>query len=114
MALKTLNGLNEIGGFKIVRNEFDKMRDEYPINITDRINCISFRIQDGPIKEVGVNGCQVDTIIETAKLMLEGLNKTFTCSENDNAITCLSTAIWWLDCRKKSREARGVEGTSQQ
>ena len=33
------------------------------------------KIQNGPIKENGVNGCQVDTIIEATKAIIEGLNK---------------------------------------
>jgi hypothetical protein len=71
MALRTLEGIEEIGGFKVVRDkpkdmswdDFDKMRDEYPINITQHMNCISFKLQTGPIKEVGANGCQVDTLL---------------------------------------------------
>jgi hypothetical protein len=57
MALETLVGIEEIGGFKIVRakppemswDDFDKTRNEYPINITERMNTISFKIQNGPI-----------------------------------------------------------------
>ena len=121
MALETLQGLNEIGGYKIVRvkppemswDDFDKLRDEFPINITERMNTISFRIQNGPVREHGVNGCQVDTLIETAKLILKGLNAKFPCSQNDNAIAGLNTALYWLAHRKKERELRDVEGTSQ-
>ena len=58
MALETLVGLHEIGGFKIVRvkpaeiswDDFDKIRDEYPINITEKMNTISFKVQNGAIK----------------------------------------------------------------
>lgn len=121
MALETLKGIDEIGGFKIVRDkpkdmswdDFDKMRNEFPINITDRVNCISFRIQNGPIKEHGVNGCQVDTIIETAKTIIEGLNKNFPCRDNVIAIAKLADALHWLKKRTIDREARGVEGTNQ-
>lgn len=120
MALETLNGITEIGGFKVVRDkpegmswdDFDKMRLEYPINITDRVNCISFRIQNGPIKEVGVNGCQVDTIIEAAKLMIEKLNEKYPCSQNDDCIASLDQALEFLAARKANRIVRGVEGTS--
>lgn len=120
MALETLAGLDSIGGFNIVRvkppemswDDFDKLRDEFPINITDRMNTISFRIQNGPIKENGVNGCQVDTLIETAKIMLDGLNKKFPCRENSLAITKLDEALLWLGARKARREAQGIEGTN--
>ena len=62
------------------------------------------------MKEVGINGCQVDTVIETAKLILEGLNKNFPCRENSIAITKLDEAVMWLKKRKADREKRGVEG----
>jgi hypothetical protein len=121
MALDTLEGVTEIGGFKIVRkkpddiswDEFDKLRDEYPINITERMNTISFKIQNGPIKEVGVTGCQVDTMIEAAKLIIEGLNKKFPCIENAMMIHRLGEALDWSEERKRNREKRQVEGTSQ-
>ena len=70
----------------------------------------------GPVPfETGasINGCQVDTVIEAAKAMLEGLNKKFPCRENSVAITKLDEAIHWLEHRKKDRERRSVEGTSQ-
>ena len=118
MALDTLKDIKEIGGFEIVRvkppemswEDFDKLRNEYPINITERLNCISFKIQNGPIKEVGVNGCQIDTIIEAAKLIVEGLNKQFPCRENSMVITKLDEALMWSLKRKMDREKRGVEG----
>jgi len=121
MALETLKGVEEIGGFKVVRvkpkemswDDFDKTRDEYPINITEIMNCISFKIQNGPIKEVGVNGCQVDTVIEAARLILEGFNKNYPCRENAVAITKLDEALMWLEKRTKDRVKRGVEGVNK-
>jgi len=121
MALETLAGLNEIGGFKIIRkkpegmswDDYDKLRDEFPINITDRMNCISFRIQDGPIKENGVNGCQLVTLIETAKIMLEKLNEKFPCRDNKSTITALHMALYWQERRTADREKRGVEGKNE-
>lgn len=122
MALETLNGVVSIGGFDVLAERptcdqgivnwdlFDKQRKAAPIYIDHKVNMISFRIQDGPIKEVGVNGCQVDTLIHTAKAILEGLNEKFPCLYNDIAIEGLDSAIQGLDARKKNREARGVEG----
>lgn len=74
---------------------------------------ISFRIQNGPIKEVGVNGCQVDTMIEAAKLIIEELNKKFPCDENDMIVSKLEAALDWSAKRKANREARGVEGLNK-
>jgi len=122
MALETLKDVTEIGGFKVLREKpydmdwdtYDSYRKENPILITNRLNMISFRIQDGPIKEHGVNGCQVDTLIEAAKMIIEGLNKNFPCQENYNAISRLEDALMWLGQRKKNREQRGVEGLNKE
>lgn len=134
MALETLKDVTEIGGFDLVC--MDTLREKYPekfnesgsmdwnwfeseirpnkfIYLRQDKNSLSFTIQNGPIKEVGVNGCQVDTIIEAAKLIIEGLNKNFPCRENAVAITKLDEALLWLMKRKIDRENRNVEGTNQ-
>lgn len=120
MAIETLEGIDKIGGFNAVRyekgkevNTYSEQEGMFPISINHDTNCISFRIQDGPIKENGVNGCQVDTLIETAKIMIEGLNKKFPCKENAVAITKLDEALMWLEKRKKDRIKRNVEGLSK-
>jgi hypothetical protein len=119
MALETLKGVTEIGGFEIGRpshdNDIDKQYDALRrfIIINEKTNCIAFRIQNGPIKEVGVTGCQVDTMIEAAKLIIEGLNKKFPCIENAMMIHRLGEALDWSEERKRNREKRQVEGTSQ-
>jgi len=134
MALETLKGVKEVGGFDVV--VMDDLREKFPekfnesgsmdykwfeadirpknfIYVRNDKNSLSFTIQKGSIKEVGVNGCQVDTVIETAKVIIEGLNKQFPCRENSLAITKLEEALMWLDRRKKDRVKRGVEGTSE-
>lgn len=134
MALETLKGVSEIGGFKVV--DMNAIRDTNPemfrpdgsmiyhlfdekirpfnfIYVRHDVNSLSFNIQNGPIKEKGVNGCQVDTLIEAAKLIIEGLNKQFPCRENSCAITKLDEALHWLEARKRNREKRGVEGQSK-
>jgi len=125
MALETLKGVNEIGGFEVMQqrpeNEdgqvnwklFDEMRKTKPIYVDHDVNMISFRIQNGPIKENGVNGCQVDTLIEAAKLIIEGLNKNFPCIENAMIIHRLGEALDWSEERKRNREKRGVEGLNK-
>lgn len=134
MALETLKGVTEIGGFNVV--VMDELREKYPerfnesgamdygwfekeirptsfIYVRNDKNSLSFTIQNGPIKENGVNGCQVDTVIETAKAIIEGLNKQFPCRENSVAVTKLDEALMWLEKRRKDRVKRAVEGTSQ-
>lgn len=124
MALETLKDVKSIGGFGVMQERpkkadgsvdwaaFDEARKSQPIFVDHEVDMISFRIQNGPIKEVGVNGCQVDTIIEAAKLIVEGLNKKFPCRENSMVITKLDEALLWSMKRKQDREARNVEGTS--
>lgn len=118
MALETLKGVKEIGGFGVT--DYSLERDAYNpchgnnyIVIDPEVSHIRFQLQNGPIKEVGVNGCQVDTLIETAKVILEGLNKNVPCRENATAITKLDEALLWLGKRKADREKRGVEGLSK-
>lgn len=134
MALGTLKGIEQIGGFKVV--VMDELREKFPekfnesgamdykwfeaeirpnafVYVRNDMNSLSFTIQNGPVKEHGINGCQVDTVIEVAKLIIEGLNKNFPCRENAMAITKLDEALLWLMKRKLDREKRGVEGINK-
>ena len=111
MALETLKGIEEIDGFKVGDDKNASSEDF--IYIDHEKNKISFTIQNGPIKEVGVNGCQVDTVISNTVEIIKGLNKKFPCRENSLAITKLEEALMWLEYRKRDREARKVEGTNQ-
>ena len=131
MALETLTDVKEIDGFNVV--VMDELRAKYPdkfnesgamdykwyekeirphnfVTVRHDVNSIAFTIQNGPVKQVGVNGCQVDTMVEAAKLIIEGLNSLFPCRENSMAITKLDEALMWLKKRKTDREKRGVEG----
>lgn len=110
MALEALKGVTEIGGFKVATP--DDFVEDCPVWITGE-NIISFKLQDGPIKEVGVNGCQIDTLIHAAKVILEGLNKKFPCRENENALEHLDSALDALEARTRNRVARNVEGISK-
>jgi hypothetical protein len=134
VALETLKGIEEVDGFKVV--VMDELREKFPerftetgamdhkwfeetirpnsfIYIRNDKNSISFTIQNGPVKEVGVNGCQVDQIVHVAKLIIEGLNKQFPCRENACAIAKLDEALHWLAARKADRVRRGVEGEAK-
>lgn len=120
MALETLSKITKIDGFKIFPDRtqetgrsWQEMKNEYFVVIDDIANSIAFKLQKGPIREVGVNGCQIDTMIHAAKKIIEGLNDNFPCRENSMAITKLDEAILWLGKRKADRVARDVEGTNQ-
>ncbi len=134
MGIETLEGVEEVGGFKVVN--IDSLRKEKPelfnesgamdyrifekdirpfnfIYTRHDVHSIAFTMQTGPIKEVGVNGVQIDTLIEAAKLIIEGLNKKFPCRENSMIITKLDEALLWSQKRKTDREKRGVEGLNR-
>ncbi len=109
MALNTLKDLKEIGCFEVTRG-VSNFGINRPIFIHDESNQIAFQIQNGPIKENGINGCQVDTIIQTAKLIILGLNENFPCEENEETIQYLSLALAMLAKRRINRVSRDVEG----
>lgn len=120
MALETLKDVKEINGEKIVTIDEDfgayvsaYLRDGKTIAVDHSINTLSFRIQNGPIKEVGKNGCQVTDIVAVALHIFKGLNAKFPCTENEGTIACLETALNLQQERTAKREARGVEGRSE-
>ena len=110
MALEVLKDVAEIGGFKVGRDEINA---ETPIVITEP-NIISFQLQDGPIKEHGVNGCQIQTLMETAFLLVAEHNERFPCKENKGTMQSLKNAITWQELRTRNRTNRGVEGTNKE
>ncbi len=114
MALETLQGVDKIDGFEIGRTDTDPRWSKKHVFINDLTNTIGFRIQNGPIKENGngVNGCQVDTMIQAAAMILQKLNENYPCIDNERAISHLMSALGALHTRKIDREKRGVEGTN--
>lgn len=69
--------------------------------------------QDGPIKEVGVNGPHHEDYLIILIDRLEHAQKgPYACEENYQALIHLKTALLWLNYRTNSRTQRGVEGTS--
>ncbi len=117
MALETLKNVKKLGEFDVLEYGALELLENgegwsSPKNVIvdHRQNVISFKIQDGPIKENGVNGCQVDTMLATVKTIVEGLNKNYPCKENEKAIEKLTEALMWMEERKRDRVARGVEG----
>lgn len=68
--------------------------------------------QEGPVKEVGVNGVMNEDLISMVICRLMYFNQTdFACRENSMAITKLQESLMWLGKRTKGRNDRGVEGT---
>ena len=96
---------------------FKGKQSEFPtsgyVETNPEENSIKFTIQEGPIKENKVNGCQIDAMIWATATILRSFNSRFPCRENSCAITHLDEALMWLEKRKKDREAREVEGTNK-
>ncbi|MFK5882809.1 MAG: hypothetical protein QM489_00515 [Candidatus Izemoplasma sp.] len=134
MALETLKNITKINDFSLVdmgklkvthpekfeengRMDYqwfeEKIRPHNFIYVRHDVNSLSFTLQNGPIKENGINGCQVDEIIEAAKQILLGLNANYPCKENACAITHLEEAGMWLNKRKQDRIKRDVEGQNK-
>lgn len=134
MAIETLRNVKDIGGYKVIH--MDDLREIHPekfnasgamdyqwfeseirphhhIYIRHDKNSLTFTLQNGPVKENGVNGCQVDEVITAAMLMIEGLDDRFPCKENKAAIFHLQEALYLLNKRREEREARGVEGKNE-
>ena len=111
MALETMKDIKEINGVEVTRTYANI--EGRPIFIDDDNNLIAFKIQNGPIKEAGKNGCQVEDIIAVAKHIVEQLNGKLPCRENAMVITKLDEAIMWSKKRTADRQARQVEGLSK-
>lgn len=68
--------------------------------------------QNGPIKEVGVNGVTHEALLAILVDRLEDFQSgAFACRENAIALTKLQEAQMWLLERTRGRMKRGVEGT---
>ena len=76
----------------------------------DILGKISF--QNGPIKEVGVNGVMNEDLIAIVIDRMRGFQSgDYACRDNALALTKLEEALMWLLNRTNERETRGVEGT---
>ncbi|MDR2833531.1 MAG: hypothetical protein LBV67_07450 [Streptococcaceae bacterium] len=94
--------------------EFDNNAPHYyTITDIDGINELStLYFQNGPIKEIGVNGIHHEDLIDIIIDRLEHFQRSpYSCRENALAITKLEEAQMWLNKRTNARLARGVEGT---
>ena len=75
---------------------------------------IDIKFQEGPVQENGVNGTQIEGVIQ---LLIHRLNGhqvgPFPCEENKMALIKLEEAKMWLHKRTADRLTRNVEGTNQ-
>ena len=120
MALETLKNVTSIAG-TVLTEQCDRdihSRTKWPneyshIAVDHSANTITFKIQNGPIKEVGKNGVQLTAMIEVAAHMIAELSVKYPCEENRLTLDCLSQAMKYQNERTANRETRGVEGTSK-
>lgn len=73
---------------------------------------IDLPFQNGPIREVGINGITQEVLMAVVKHRLECFQSgAYACVENATALDHVNKAIEALHSRTKARAARGVEGT---
>jgi hypothetical protein len=71
-------------------------------------------MQEGPIKERGVNGASNEDLLNIVLKRLACFQeKEYRCRENAIALTHLEEALLWLRHRTNKRVAAGTEGTSK-
>ncbi len=100
MALETLKDVKEIGGFEVKEVSWNQPESNF-IEVNHEGNAITFKIQNGVVKDNGVNGCQVDTMIEATRIIISKLNERLPCDENTKAVSYLDDALFQLAKRKK-------------
>jgi len=128
MALEVLKGVEDIGGFRVV--DMGAIKEKHPemfrpdgsmiyhlfdqnirpynfIYVRHDVNSISFNLQNGPVKEVGINGCQIVTLIDAAKVLIEKHNEKHPHMYNISSMHYLDQAIRYQELRTQEREALG-------
>ncbi len=80
------------------------------ISVNSDTHTVSFTIQDGGVKDFGLNGCQITDVLEFVKNFIEIRAKQFPCRENSMTITKLDEALMWQNKRTQDRVKRAVEG----
>jgi len=87
----------------------------YPVTkVGDESVLAEIHFQKGPIKEVGLNGCQNEDLLD---ILIDRLSAfqvgAFACEENENALSGCRFALANLWKRTANRLDRGVEGQMQ-
>jgi hypothetical protein len=73
---------------------------------------VDVKFQQGPIREVGVNGISEASLMAILMDRLQGFQGgPYKCSNNEHALFHLRQAMMHLNARTRERQARGVEGT---
>lgn len=72
---------------------------------------VDIKWQEGTVPDVGVNGAQVDEVVQLCIDRLTVLRDELPDRETSLAITKLEEALMWLNERTQRRTRQGVEGT---
>ena len=90
--------------------QVDKLINNEVMPVVDT-EFIKIRFQQGPIKETGLNGTQIEDVLDILCKRLAGFQEgPFKCRENAIALTHMETALLWLKQRTAKRLSQGVEG----
>lgn len=102
--------LYEIRNFDTGSNPGDVWKERYG-KASDHTTLL---FQNGPIKEVGVNGVTQEALLAILIDRLRGFQSgPYSCRENAIALTHIEEALMWLQRRTVERIKRGVEGTHE-
>jgi len=97
----------QIEGFDTTTNPSDP-------NSEDPYTGLDVLFQNGPIKEVGVNGVTQEALLAIVIDRLRSFQAgPFASDHNEQALSACRHALWHLQARTRERIARGVEGTHQ-
>src|SRR3990167_1056133 len=82
----------------------DFPEDSYPYQVFGQIH-----FQNGPVKEVGVNGLHQEDLLAIVIDRLQHFQRgPFVCPENAMALTKIEEALHWLNHRTAERQSRNV------
>lgn len=86
-------------------------KDDEPVPNSATVELL---FQNGPVKEVGVNGVTHEALLAIVADRLRSFQSgPYACRENALALTKIEEALHWLHHRTRARMARGVEGTHE-
>lgn len=101
------NHLYRVTGFNAESNPSDPLKNA----MMPATNRATILFQNGPIKDVGVNGITHEALMAIVADRLRSFQKgPFACKENEQALLHVEEALHWLQARTLERLRRGVEG----
>lgn len=90
---------------------------KYFVTYDDKGNKQEIKFQDGPIKEVGVNGVQnldlIDILMDRMNYLQTMNEGKYACIDNEYMILHLRAFKELDEARTRARQKRNVEGTNE-